>query len=810
MQGLDGRPTRKEEVMFGRRLGRLRRSLLGGWLTLALTGLGWAQSETILWHSPYPARGPISPNLADGGAWALAWPTVARVAADGSTLFQSDILFATGLSSNPADGSCWLICRFTGELIHLGPEGQEMFRRGGFTYLNSVSVDPVDGSCWVADSQAGQVVHVSAAGGEIWRGSAGTLFQPAAVSVDPRDGSCWVGGGGLARLGRDGGLLWQGSYDASLVSVNPTDGSCWATHADQLVRLAQDGAELSRVQLPVAPRALSANPDGSCWVTGRSLSATLRLSATGEVLASNPLWGDSIAADYADGSCWVGKSLDGIVRLAADSTELWRNLPPRFSPNAVAVTPRDGSCWVTTDWSSEAFHFNRNGEVWWHGEVIPNDGAYYLNSVAVDTRDGSCWISMQGYENDATALGNASLVHTSPEGRELWRGEYPYISDLDVNSSDGSVWLATGSEAVHLDAGGTELWRGNPGIRGVSDVAVDSRDGSVWLTYQGMNPHYDGVVVHLSAGGTGLFRTTYDAQVDAIAVNPKDGSVWVAVNPMLPGGFASHLSAQGEELQRLTAFDSPISVAVDPRDGSCWVGDMGRIYHLSGTGQEISSFAGPGMPFSLAVNASDGTIWIADAGWMRLVHYGVPQPRFYDVPFSHWAYAQIEACVAAGIVFGYADASYKPGGEVSRGAMAVFISRALAGGDASVPPGPDTPSFPDVLAADWDYKYVEYAKAQEVVGGFSDGSFRPEEPADRAQMAVFIARAVAGGDGNIPPGPATPSFPDVPQDFWAYDHVEYLCSQGVVGGYDDGRYHPEYLVTRDQMAVFVQRAFGLP
>jgi len=32
----------------------------------------------------------------------------------------------------------------------------------------------------------------------------------------------------------------------------------------------------------------------------------------------------------------------------------------------------------------------------------------------------------------------------------------------------------------------------------------------------------------------------------------------------------------------------------------------------------------------------------------------------------------------------------------------------------------------------------------------------------------------------------------------------------VAGGYPDGLYHPEDVVTRDQVAVFICRAFGLP
>jgi hypothetical protein len=51
----------------------------------------------------------------------------------------------------------------------------------------------------------------------------------------------------------------------------------------------------------------------------------------------------------------------------------------------------------------------------------------------------------------------------------------------------------------------------------------------------------------------------------------------------------------------------------------------------------------------------------------------------------------------------------------------------------------------------------------------------------------------------------------VPADFWAYTYVEYIAQPtiAVTQGYPDGNYHPEYTCTRDQMAVYVTRAFKL-
>jgi hypothetical protein len=192
---------------------------------------------------------------------------------------------------------------------------------------------------------------------------------------------------------------------------------------------------------------------------------------------------------------------------------------------------------------------------------------------------------------------------------------------------------------------------------------------------------------------------------------------------------------------------------------------------------------------------------------------------FTDVPLypPYWAFDQIVACVDANVVKGYSDGTYKPADPVTRDQMAVYTSRALAGGDANVPTGPATATFSDVPTDYWAFKYVEYAAAQNVVQGYSDGTYKPTDQVDRGQMAVFIARSIymptaARLDLTGYTPPATPTFPDVPTSFWAYKYVEYIAQPGigVTKGYPDGDYHPEYICTRDQMAVYIQRAFKLP
>ena len=213
-----------------------------------------------------------------------------------------------------------------------------------------------------------------------------------------------------------------------------------------------------------------------------------------------------------------------------------------------------------------------------------------------------------------------------------------------------------------------------------------------------------------------------------------------------------------------------------------------------------------------------------------------PATRFPDVPShgageygtdAHWAFYEVEACAQNGVVGGYGDGTYQPTWQVTRGQMAAFIARALVApeGDAGLESwsAPATPTFPDVNLGFWAYKHIEYLKSLKIVGGYDDGLYRPSATVTRDQMAAYISRAIADPKGDeglagFSP-PATPTFPDVPEEQWAYTYIEYAYANGVVQGYPypdpqdpDAticRYLPNVIVTRCQMAVYVARAFAL-
>ncbi len=179
---------------------------------------------------------------------------------------------------------------------------------------------------------------------------------------------------------------------------------------------------------------------------------------------------------------------------------------------------------------------------------------------------------------------------------------------------------------------------------------------------------------------------------------------------------------------------------------------------------------------------------------------------FPDVPTDYWAWDFIERLANAGITSGYPDGTYRPENNATRGEMAVFLLKAM-NGPAYTPPVATKFSFSDIeghWAADW----IEALKETGLTSGYPDGTYQPDSPISRAEMAVFLLKAINGPSYNAP-AVSTYHFADT-TDHWAANWIQALYVAGLTSGYPDGTFRPDQAVTRAEMAVLIVNAFGLP
>ena len=286
----------------------------------------------------------------------------------------------------------------------------------------------------------------------------------------------------------------------------------------------------------------------------------------------------------------------------------------------------------------------------------------------------------------------------------------------------------------------------------------------------------------------------------SVTIRNLESTTWAAA-----GGYQLYAS-QG--VDRWSLLSVPLATDLAPM--------ASRVFNLDLTAPPVTTLSYP-LPVTPTTTAAvDGLplLMVMSHGTDPLsggmVSQEITISRFPDIQPSTagaWARFYVEECAGRVplIVGGYDDGTYRPTLPVDRGAMAVFMARALG---LDLPPYQGR--FSDVPEEYWAAGQIEALAGADIVGGYSDGTYRPTLGVARDAMAVFVARGIAGGDGNVPDGPVTPSFSDVPTIHWAYKYVEYARSHGVVGGYSDGTYRPIVPVTRDQMAVFVYRAFLQP
>ena len=106
---------------------------------------------------------------------------------------------------------------------------------------------------------------------------------------------------------------------------------------------------------------------------------------------------------------------------------------------------------------------------------------------------------------------------------------------------------------------------------------------------------------------------------------------------------------------------------------------------------------------------------------------------------------------------------------------------------------------------------VDACSVLNIIGGYPDGSYKPEGNIKRSEITKMICVALNGGEEPTLGTPATPTFSDVrntPNAAWAEKYIESCVSQGIVSGVGGGRFSPNGNVTASQLSKMLLVSLG--
>ena len=291
-------------------------------------------------------------------------------------------------------------------------------------------------------------------------------------------------------------------------------------------------------------------------------------------------------------------------------------------------------------------------------------------------------------------------------------------------------------------------------------------------------------------------RQVVDVSARPLAANWIDGTVTITdacVYSISPAG--TNFSARGGT--GIVTVTAGANCKWNVVNTIPWVSVTGAS---GGTGNGTTTFA---------VNSNSG---INRAGSMDVAGhtFTVRQgAKFLDVPEDSVFQEFIGKLSAAGITIGCnPDGTlFCPDQVVTREQMSAFMIRAL--GEFN-PPLPVQQRFADVSPTSVFYSFIDQMAERHITVGcdLQGTNYCPGQAVTREQMAAFIIRAL--GEFN-PPVPAQQRFLDVPPANTFFAFIDQMAFRKITLGCDPlgTAYCPTSAVTREQMAAFLVRAFGL-
>ena len=168
---------------------------------------------------------------------------------------------------------------------------------------------------------------------------------------------------------------------------------------------------------------------------------------------------------------------------------------------------------------------------------------------------------------------------------------------------------------------------------------------------------------------------------------------------------------------------------------------------------------------------------------------------FADVSEDDWYYEAVRLVQEQGLMNGYSDGRFGAEDTLSRSQLAqiLFNREGRPGSDYLL-------DFSDVAGGVWYAEAVRWAASQGIVSGYGDGTFAPDAPITREQLAVMLWRY-----SGSPASSKDLDFNDEREiSPFALEALRWAVENGILNGGGDGRLAPQDQATRAQAAQMLK------
>ena len=160
--------------------------------------------------------------------------------------------------------------------------------------------------------------------------------------------------------------------------------------------------------------------------------------------------------------------------------------------------------------------------------------------------------------------------------------------------------------------------------------------------------------------------------------------------------------------------------------------------------------------------------------WTPTLPVPANQFQFTDVSKNDSCYNAVNYLYSKDIMNGTSATKFSPNAELTRAMIVTILYRAQ--GEPTVR---TSGSFKDVAAGRYYTEAVEWAAANNIVKGFTDGTFKPDKPVTREQLAAFLLRFAQYNGVRIAEAGSQLSADALVSD-WARENVAWAAAEGIL------------------------------